>query len=224
MLCPTHNSSDRLGSDYRFPRNRAGPDGRVSVKPSALHKASAKNCTTLVSCPTMAERITPNTSKGPQESLKRVRLASCKYTTRRRRAFAPSQPTVGQSFGGSSTMSRKPSLHMAVRAAIAIIELQHTDSELSLKDVAKQVKLSPSHFCRLLRKQTGKGFRDHLDSSRFSSALVLLGNPLLRIKEVAAASGFSSVSTFDRYFRRLHGCTPTEWRDQMHNHDRGVEP
>lgn len=103
----------------------------------------------------------------------------------------------------------------AIRMAVTILEQQHTKFDLGLNEVAAQVRLSPSHLSRLLREQTGKGFREHLNSLRLSTAETLLRNPLLSVKEVAAASGFRSVSTFDRYFRRIHERTPSEWRSDV---------
>ena len=36
--------------------------------------------------------------------------------------------------------------------------------------------------------------------------------PNLSISQIALQSGFSSVSTFNRTFKKLKGCTPTQYR------------
>ena len=43
--------------------------------------------------------------------------------------------------------------------------------------------------------------------------------PGLSISQIALQSGFSSVSTFNRTFKKLKGCTPTQYRGmfQMRN-------
>lgn len=47
--------------------------------------------------------------------------------------------------------------------------------------------------------------------------------PGTSITEVALQSGFSSLSTFNRTFKRLKGCTPSEYRSLYHSqmHDKG---
>jgi AraC-like DNA-binding protein len=42
-----------------------------------------------------------------------------------------------------------------------------------------------------------------------------LSLPLLSVKEIAGAVGYGFTSSFDREFKRVHGCTPTEWRNAV---------
>ena len=49
--------------------------------------------------------------------------------------------------------------------------------------------------------------------------------PGLSISQIALQSGFSSVSTFNRTFKKLKGCTPTQYRGmfqvRLDDHDQG---
>lgn len=55
---------------------------------------------------------------------------------------------------------------------------------------------------------------------------MLLLNPDLTITEIALQSGFSSLSTFNRTFKRTKNCTPTEYRDlcSKSSHPMGMNP
>ena len=51
--------------------------------------------------------------------------------------------------------------------------------------------------------------------------------PELSISQIALQSGFSSVSTFNRTFKKLKGCTPTQYRGmfqiRLDNHEQGAQ-
>lgn len=55
-------------------------------------------------------------------------------------------------------------------------------------------------------------FYDYLNFRRMRAAEELLSSPDYSITELALASGFPSISTFNRVFKAKHGCTPTEYR------------
>ncbi len=87
-----------------------------------------------------------------------------------------------------------------------------TDRSLSLRQVAAQVNLSPWHFDRLLKRSTGRAYREQIHSARMSIAERLLDETFLTMKEIAARVGYAKASDFDREFRLSHRMTPTEWR------------
>jgi len=84
--------------------------------------------------------------------------------------------------------------------------------DLRLDDVAGHVRLSKWHLVRLLKAQTGWGFRRHLAGARVATALKMLLEGELIVKEVAAAVGYRYVSHMDRQFRTLLSTTPNDVR------------
>jgi len=86
------------------------------------------------------------------------------------------------------------------------------DHALSVRELAQRVSLSPCHFCKVFKKQTGLTFTAYRLRLRVERAQELLRNPHLRVSEIAFAAGFDSIQYFNRAFRRLTGCSPTEYR------------
>lgn len=106
----------------------------------------------------------------------------------------------------------EPAQHPSLLAALHY--LTHRDMSTPLREdkLARIAGISVTHLRRLFRKQMGITIKEwdaqHLDAS-VKQALRSGRTPC---KEIAYAHGFSSGSHFSRWFRKLHGCTPNEWR------------
>ena len=85
--------------------------------------------------------------------------------------------------------------------------------EITLESIADIAGFSKFHFSRLFKQCSGQNFYDYLCFKRIKTAEMLLLKPTLPITEIALQSGFSSLSTFNRTFKRLKNCTPTEYRN-----------
>ena len=83
---------------------------------------------------------------------------------------------------------------------------------LSLEDMADMVGYSKYHFSRLFSEYTKQTFCDYLNLRRIKAAEGLLLNDSLSVTEIAMQSGFSSIATFNRLFKSLKGCSPSEYR------------
>jgi AraC-like DNA-binding protein len=90
---------------------------------------------------------------------------------------------------------------------------QHCTENLTLEDVASVAGFSKFHFTRLFRQFTNLSFYDYLCKARVKYAETLLISPDISIIEVAMKSGFNSHSTFNRLFKKIKNCTPTEFRN-----------
>lgn len=89
---------------------------------------------------------------------------------------------------------------------------RHFAEDLSLEDAAAVAGFSKFHFSRTFKQITGYNFYDYLLHRRIKSSEMLLMKPGMSISQIALQSGFSSVSTFNRTFKKLKGCTPTQYR------------
>ena len=85
-------------------------------------------------------------------------------------------------------------------------------NDISVEDAARTAGFSKFHFSRLFKQFTDQTFCGYLNQRRISAAETLLLNPRLSITDVALQSGFSSLSTFNRTFRTLKSCTPSEFK------------
>lgn len=85
-------------------------------------------------------------------------------------------------------------------------------NDISLKEAANNVNLSEFHFSHFFKKTTGMSFKQFLSSFRIKKAEWLLINSNDSITEIAFKSGFNSVKTFNRVFKKFKGCSPTDYK------------
>lgn len=90
---------------------------------------------------------------------------------------------------------------------------QHISEDISLNDVAAWVGLSPAYVSRTFKKSTGQNFVEYLNICRVEQAKQLLKSTQLSIKEIGFKSGFNSMQSFIRTFKKLENCTPSQYRD-----------
>lgn len=88
----------------------------------------------------------------------------------------------------------------------------HYAEPLSLEEVAELSGFSKFYFTRLFKQYTGKTFYDYLTLRRLQEAERLLMMPELSVKDISARCGFSSVSSFNRTFKKWKNCAPTGFR------------
>jgi AraC-like DNA-binding protein len=55
-------------------------------------------------------------------------------------------------------------------------------------------------------------FVEFLTAERIKRAEAFFSDPKIHIVDAAYDSGFSSISSFNRAFRRIKGCSPTQFR------------
>jgi AraC-like DNA-binding protein len=94
---------------------------------------------------------------------------------------------------------------------------EHQGDDLTLGAVARSVNMSAFYFCKMFRQATGLTFTDYLARIRVEKVKNLLLDPNRRISEAAFASGFQSLSQFNRVFRKVAGEAPTAYRDRIRN-------
>jgi AraC-like DNA-binding protein len=88
----------------------------------------------------------------------------------------------------------------------------HSNEELSLGKVARAVNTSANYFSEKFKEATGTTFVSYVARTRFEKAAALLREGDLRVSEIAFATGFQSLSQFNRIFKKSSGKSPTEYR------------
>lgn len=91
------------------------------------------------------------------------------------------------------------------------INKNHTE-DITLDKIADIAGFSKFHFSRIFKQFTNLSFYEYLNQQRVKTAERLLLEPNLTITDVAMQSGFSSISTFNRVFKTVKECTPTEFK------------
>ena len=99
--------------------------------------------------------------------------------------------------------------------SIAYIE-EHYTEKITLEQIAAIQRLAPSYFCRLFKRASGTGFIEYLNFVRICKSERLLSDTDKSILEISFELGFSSVSYFNRLFKRYKNATPSEYRAAQH--------
>lgn len=106
---------------------------------------------------------------------------------------------------------------------VAIIEKAiHEDklfleSNINLERFAEQIGLKPRDISAILKMHYQSNFFEFINRYRVEEAKRLLALPELKdetILEIIYKSGFNSPSAFHRFFKRMVGVTPTEYRQR----------
>jgi transcriptional regulator GlxA family with amidase domain len=86
------------------------------------------------------------------------------------------------------------------------------NSNYSTSEIAKIANLSPFHFIRVFKSQTGKTPYEYLLNLRIGKAQKMLGDKRHSITEICFLCGFSNLSHFATAFKKHTGMTPSQYR------------
>ncbi|WP_425451977.1 helix-turn-helix domain-containing protein [Bacillus taeanensis] len=87
------------------------------------------------------------------------------------------------------------------------------DRQVTLKEIASYVNLSPYYFSHLFKAETGYAPIEFAAKNRIDTAKLLLKTTSLSIADIAFRVGYSSSSGFINIFYKKVGFTPTEFRN-----------
>ena len=114
---------------------------------------------------------------------------------------------VGQRLKSSSGNPKYPQIASAQKFI-----KENYDKTISLSDVAQHVHLSENYLSRLFRKATGTTFVNYLNSIRINQAKKLLLSTDRHVTKIAFEIGFNNLPHFNRTFRALQKCSPSDFR------------
>ncbi|MCI5647952.1 MAG: helix-turn-helix domain-containing protein [Fusicatenibacter sp.] len=121
---------------------------------------------------------------------------------------------IYQSGQGKQAQSMKQQEYLeAVMNACNYINRHYMDN-LTLEEVANVSGFSKFHFTRIFKQYMNMTFYEYLNSKRVKRAEELLYNKEMSITDVAMNSGFSSLSAFNRTFKTIKNCSPSDYRKQ----------
>ncbi len=84
--------------------------------------------------------------------------------------------------------------------------------EISLSELAAEINISESAFCKLIKRHTGKTFSHTLNEIRIGHACKMLIEGSAPVGEIAHLCGFSRATYFNRKFKALTGYSPLHYR------------
>lgn len=109
--------------------------------------------------------------------------------------------------GEKTVLSAKPNIDRTIEYL-----RDNYQSHYSLQDVAHIANLSPYHFLRLFKNQTGKTPYAYLLNIKIEKAKELLKSKKYTVTEVCFLCGFNNTSHFATLFKKMVGLSPSDYR------------
>lgn len=106
------------------------------------------------------------------------------------------------------------SQHTAMIERVTEILKKDLARRYCVEELASTINLSPSHFHRIFRQETGLSPIAYAERLRCREACRRLENTDQTITQIATDLGYASSQHFATVFRRLTGRTPTQWRER----------
>lgn len=87
--------------------------------------------------------------------------------------------------------------------------------QISLEKISRIAKMNPIAFSRYFKENSGTGFVEYLNMLRTNKACYLLRETDYHVNQIAAETGFISISNFNKQFRKTEGISPRGYRSQF---------
>jgi AraC-like DNA-binding protein len=94
---------------------------------------------------------------------------------------------------------------------------RHYMEQIRIEALAERCHISETHFRRLFSSCMSMGPLEYINLVRVQNACELLRKTDTLVSEIAFRCGFSTLSTFNRNFKQVVGCSPFEWRKNPEN-------
>lgn len=98
-----------------------------------------------------------------------------------------------------------------IRAILNFIQTEYGNPELGLTLVGDRFGISEAYLSTVFKAEVGSNFADYLEQVRIQAACQLLQEGAL-VSQVATDTGYSSVQSFRRAFKRVMGVSPSSYR------------
>ena len=92
---------------------------------------------------------------------------------------------------------------------------QHFVEHRDIAFYADQLCITTTYLSRIVRQVSGRTVADYIDQMLLMEAAWLLQTTSLTVAQIADRLHFADTTTFARFFKRLKGCTPKEYRQRQ---------
>lgn len=120
--------------------------------------------------------------------------------------------------GGQAQFSAQLAAQRPVREPLRTVQsyiAEHPNADLSVPALAERAGMSERHFARVFRAETGRSPAAHVEAVRVETARRLLETTADGLDRIARVSGFGTIATMHRAFRRTVRVTPGEYRSRF---------
>lgn len=99
------------------------------------------------------------------------------------------------------------------RFASVLAYMRENLGAVTLEDLGQRFGYSPSYLSRMIKKFTGKPFKEVVGEMRLARACELLQWGTESVERIASELGYYDRSHFNRTFKRRYGVSPSEYRE-----------
>ena len=119
-------------------------------------------------------------------------------------------------FVTSSTLAHPdvPNSDQTIAGALSYMQ-ENYHKDLSMKEVADVVFMSPSYFSTYFKRATNEKFIDMLTKIRIENAAKFLKQDDLKVNEICEMVGYSHMGNFYEKFKKIYGMTPAEYKNKF---------
>lgn len=103
----------------------------------------------------------------------------------------------------------------AVEPALRYISVNYAQ-EIRMEDLAAECAMSESYFRKVFAAIMGMTPLEYLNRYRINRSVHLLDSTDETVLTIAGMTGFPSIATYNRNFRRYVGQSPAQWRKNAH--------
>lgn len=122
---------------------------------------------------------------------------------------------LGDLFYKHNLMKREIKLEPEMIHSITEYMEHNLDKNFSMEELARASGISRQYLTHNLKQVVFVTYNTLLTTTRIKHAEKLLANAKLSLLDVSLACGFSSLSTFNRNYKKITGITPSEFRKQL---------
>jgi transcriptional regulator GlxA family with amidase domain len=120
--------------------------------------------------------------------------------------------------GGQAQFSAQLAAQLAEREPLRDLQAwlpDHLDEDLSVPALARRACMSERNFARAFRDETGMTPAAYVEVARVERARIALETGDLPVETIAGQTGFGTVETMRRAFRRRVGVSPADYRSRF---------
>ena len=204
LVTVDEGKTEQILVQYRIDDYIDNSHGKIGTVLARFSEYTDRQCFIVQNCPELCESIDLmykeflNKNTGYEEYVKSYIYATIAYLSRYK------------IIENNNKMLAKPSI-VRIMPALEYID-ENYYKEISLDEISAVLSLNPYYFCRLFKTATGSSFCEYLNFVRISKSEKLFKISEKSITEISLDVGFSSVTYFNRIFRKYKGCTPTVYR------------
>lgn len=88
---------------------------------------------------------------------------------------------------------------------------EHFRENITVEQISQDLQISRFYLSHIFNNKLHTSFKDYLNTLRINETINLIKTEKLSITDAALTSGFATIRTFNRVFKKIHGVSPREY-------------